>query len=276
MTPGPDVLSIEGLTVRIGSRDVVSDVSLTVSAGKTTALVGESGSGKTMTAMSVIRLLPYGADITEGAIKVGDIDICTLPERDLRAIRGARIGMVFQEPFKVLNPVMRLEQQIAEPLLAHAPKERWKVSRRVMELMEMVGLAPDAVRKYPHELSGGMQQRMLLAMALACGPELLILDEPTTALDVSTQMKVLSLVRELQRSYGVGILFITHDLSLVKMMADDVFVMFKGGIVEKGPVDKVLSSPDHFYTRALLESIPRIGDARKRLPEMKGSNGYIS
>jgi peptide/nickel transport system ATP-binding protein len=261
-----NVLKIEDLTVSIGGKYVIDNVSLDLRKGEVMALVGESGSGKTMTALAILDLLPRTAKRDKGRIFLRGGDIASLSEEEKRKIRGKDIGMVFQEPFTSLNPVMRSGHQIAEVLTAHTRLATVYIKKKVTELLHQVKL-PDAVRNaYPHELSGGMRQRVGLAMALACGPEVLILDEPTTALDVSIQKEILDLIRQLQGEKEFAALFITHDFSVVDMIADKVAVMKNGRVVESGVKEAVLRSPDHAYTRQLIECVPRIGDKRKRLP----------
>ena len=260
------VLKIEELTVRIGDRLVINSVSLELRKGEVMALVGESGSGKTLTALAVLDLLPATAIREKGAICFRDIDMALLSVEEKRKIRGKEIAMVFQEPFTSLNPVMRAGEQIAEVLAAHTELSPRDISERVTELLHMVKL-PEAVRDgYPHELSGGMRQRVVLAMALACGPEVLMLDEPTTALDVSIQKEMLDLIRQLQLGKKFAVLFITHDFSVVDMIADTVAVMKQGRVVERGAKEKVLRDPEDAYTRQLIECVPRLGDKRERLP----------
>ncbi len=260
------ILEINDLTVRIGAKRVIDGVSLSLEKDKITALVGESGSGKTMTALSVLDLLPRAGRVEKGSILFRGEDILRMEYGTLRKIRGRHIGMVFQEPFTALNPLITAGEQISETIAAHGMAPRSRLGGRVKDLLEMVRLSPDAASRYPHELSGGMRQRVMLAIALSCDPEILLLDEPTTALDVSVQRHVLDLIKNIQRDKGFAALFITHDLSVVNMIADDVRVMREGKIVESGAKDEVLRAPKHPYTRHLLECIPRLGDKRRRLP----------
>ena len=260
------ILEIKDLTVRIGAKRVIDGVSLSLKAGRITALVGESGSGKTMTALSVLDLLPQAGRVEKGSILFRGEDILRMEYEVLRKIRGRHIGMVFQEPFTALNPLMRAGEQISETIAAHGKAHPSRLAGRVEYLLKTVRLSSDTALRYPHELSGGMRQRVMLAMALSCDPEILLLDEPTTALDVSVQRHVLDLIKDVQREKGFAALFITHDLSVVNMIADDVCVMREGKIVESGAKDEVLSSPKHPYTRHLLDCIPRLGDKRRRLP----------
>ena len=261
-----NILKIEDLTVSIGGGYVIDSVNLGLRKGEVMALVGESGSGKTMTALAILDLLPRTAEREKGRIFLRGVDIASLSEDEKRKIRGKDIAMVFQEPFTSLNPVMRSGQQIAEVLAAHTSLSAGDIGKKVAGLLHKVKLPPAAGQAYPHELSGGMRQRVGLAMALACGPEVLILDEPTTALDVSIQKEILDLIRQLQNEKKFAALFITHDFSVVDMIADTVAVMKNGRVVESGLKEAVLRSPGHAYTRQLIECVPRIGDKRKRLP----------
>ena len=248
-------LEVRHLTVAFGDRRVVDDVSFTLPRGETLALVGESGSGKTVTAQAVVRLL-QGARI-EGQALVGGADTLTMSERDLRRLRGARVTMVFQEPMTSLNPLHTLERQIAEIIVLHGGRGE-AVRARVIELLTEVGL-PDPESRlgaYPHQLSGGQRQRVMIAMALANRPDLLIADEPTTALDVTVQAQILALLRELQAKYGLSILFITHDLNLVRRFARHVVVMQAGRVVEAGETAAVFAAPQHSYTQMLIAAAP--------------------
>jgi len=261
-----NILEVKGLTVDIGEKRVIDDVSFTLYPGVVTALVGESGCGKTMTALSVLNLLPESARVSKGNILFKGSDITVMSPGMSRRIRGRDIGMVFQEPFMALNPVMRISEQIEEVYITHRVCKRPEIRSKIRDLLSTVKLPPDTVYYYPHELSGGMRQRIMLAMCLACDPELLILDEPTTALDVSIQKHILDLVRRIQGERGLSMLFITHDFSVVNMIADKVCVMRNGEIVESGDKNKILREPSHEYTRQLIACIPRLGDARDRLP----------
>lgn len=260
------ILQVKNLTVRIGTKKVIDDVSFELRSGRITALVGESGSGKTLTALSVLDLLPRAAVREAGEIRFREKNIIDLPPEEKRRIRGNDIAMVFQEPFTALNPVMRAGEQISEVLVAHESCPLSRIPARVEELLAMVKLHPKTATSYPHELSGGMRQRVILAMALACDPEVLILDEPTTALDVSIQKEILDLIKSIQGQRDLAILFITHDFSVVNTVADGVCVMREGVVIERGARDDVLRRPAHPYTRHLIECIPRLGDKRERLP----------
>ncbi|MDP8298717.1 MAG: ABC transporter ATP-binding protein [Candidatus Tantalella remota] len=260
------ILIINNLIVTIAGRRVIDDVSLELYPGRVTAIVGESGSGKTLTALSVLDLLPETAKVVSGEVIFDGKDVFKLREDEKRKIRGFDIGMVFQEPFTALNPVMKVGDQVGEVLLAHNIIKKKELKPKVRELFEQVKLSPNVADSYPHELSGGMRQRAVIAMAMACDPRVLILDEPTTALDVSIQEEVLALVSSIQKKNNLSILFITHDFSIVNMLANEVCVMKEGIIVEKGSREDVLRSPQNEYTKKLIDCIPRIGDKRDRLP----------
>ncbi|WP_442753937.1 ABC transporter ATP-binding protein [Methylocystis sp. JAN1] len=261
MTSTP-LLDIRDLSVSFlqGKRETkaVDGVSFSVERGKTLALVGESGSGKSISALSIVRLLPPGAMATGQALFAGK-DMLRISEGELRAVRGARITMVFQEPMTSLNPLHTIEQQIAEILELHGMRGRDAMRKRVIELLAEVGIPNPEARlgAYPHQLSGGQRQRVMIAMALANKPDLLIADEPTTALDVTVQAQIIALLERLQQTYGMAILFITHDLNLVRRFADRVCVMQKGRIVESGDVQAVFTAPSHPYTRTLLTAEPK-------------------
>ena len=236
----------------------VDDVSFSIAAGETLGLVGESGSGKSVTAFSILRLLPPAGRITGGRVLFQGRDLLTLSEREMRAVRGAGISLIFQEPMTALNPVMRIGDQIAEALTVHGMATEDGARTAAIELLEAVRM-PDAelrVRDYPHQLSGGMRQRVMIAVALACRPPLVIADEPTTALDVTIQAQVLDLMRDLKARFNLALLIITHDFGVVAEMADRVAVMYKGKLVEQGLVRQILRMPQHQYTRTLLASVP--------------------
>ena len=255
------LLDVQHLTVTFDAARnarVVDDVSFTMAAGETLGLVGESGSGKSVTAFSILRLLQPPGQIVNGRILFEGQDLLTLSERDMRAVRGARISLIFQEPMTALNPVMRFGDQVAEALTAHSMANRTEARRRAVELLDAVRI-PDPIRRvrdYPHQLSGGMRQRVMIAIALACRPPLVIADEPTTALDVTIQAQMLDLIRQLQADFGLALLLITHDFGVVAEMADRVAVMKAGRIVETGPVREILRTPSHEYTRQLLAAVP--------------------
>jgi len=256
--PAP-LLDVQHLSATFGGpAAAVDDVSFQISAGETLGLVGESGSGKSVTAFSILRLLQPPGRITGGRVLFQGRDLLTLAESEMREVRGAGISLIFQEPMTALNPVMRVGDQIAEALLVHGKANRSGARDRAIELLNAVKI-PDAarrVRDYPHQLSGGMRQRVMIAIALACQPPLVIADEPTTALDVTIQAQVLELLRELKARYNLAILLITHDFGVIAEMADHVAVMFRGRIVEHGPVRDILRHPAHEYTRNLLAAVP--------------------
>lgn len=261
----PVVLSVEDLRVNFGAGDAavlaVKGVTFEIRRGETMALVGESGSGKTVTALSTLQLLPESAYFPSGRISVSGQSVIGAPEEEMRTIRGNRVGMIFQEPMTSLNPLHSIEKQVGEVLEIHAGLQPEQVRGRVLELLDLVGLA-DAERRLtalPHELSGGQRQRVMIAMALALEPDLLIADEPTTALDVTIQAQILALLEDLQSRLGMAILFITHDLSIVRRIADRVCVMKHGEIVEQGLVEQVFKGAEHPYTQKLLAAQPRVG-----------------
>jgi oligopeptide/dipeptide ABC transporter ATP-binding protein len=265
-------LSISFATLR-GRLTVVKDVSFDISPGEVVGLVGESGSGKSVTALALIRLLGQEGRIDGGAIHFAGRDLAQLAPRDMLAVRGGEISMIFQEPMTSLNPVFTVGFQIAEVLTEHFRIGHQEAMRRAAELMQLVGI-PDAgqrVRDYPHQLSGGMRQRVMIAMAMACQPRLLIADEPTTALDVTIQAQILDLVRDLQARFGTAVLMITHDMGVIASMAERVIVMYAGQIVEEAPVAELFARPKHPYTRLLLRSIPRVHEKRARLEAIDGT-----
>ncbi|MFO8073912.1 MAG: ABC transporter ATP-binding protein [Polyangia bacterium] len=265
------ILSIRDLAVEAGEADrrvVVPDgLSLDVKRGSTTALLGESGSGKTLTALAVLGLLPSGTRVLRGSVRLFDTDLLRLDEERLRRLRGERVGMVFQEPTTSLNPLMQIGKQIAEPLRVHKGLDKKISHQQTLALMEMVGI-PDPRRRYrhyPHQLSGGVRQRVVIAMALACRPELLLADEPTSALDATIQAQIVDLLARLIRDLRMSVLLITHDLGVINALADDVEILHGGRIVERGPVDALLKQPAHPYTRAILRLHPT-----ERLPAKRG------
>ena len=267
--PAPVLLEVKNLKVSFFTSDgvveAVRDVSLSIGRGRTLALVGESGSGKSVTANSILRLVQPPGRILGGQIvlrsrREGDIDIAQLDEDSglLFKVRGGLVSMIFQEPMTALSPVHRIGNQVAEAILMHQDVSAAAARRLTIEMFKKFGIANPAQRfdQFPHELSGGMRQRVIIAMALVCQPELLIADEPTTALDVTIQAQILGLIRSLQRELGCSVLLITHDFGVVAQMADEVAVMQRGEIVEKGSVRDVLRNPQHAHTRALLEALP--------------------
>ncbi|RCK52387.1 glutathione ABC transporter ATP-binding protein [Thalassospira profundimaris] len=278
-------LSVEDLTVQFGDNRVVEDLSFTVKAGRTLAIVGESGSGKSVTSMSIMRLAEMnGATYGGGRVlfngQNGQIDLLSASQKEMRAIRGNEIAMIFQEPMTSLNPVFTVGNQIAESLMLHAGMSKSAALTEAQRLLDMVRLPDSAelVKRYPHQLSGGMRQRVMIAMALACRPKLLIADEPTTALDVTIQAQILTIIRDLQKELGMAVIFITHDMGVVAEVADDVVVMWQGKKVEEGPVKEIFAHPQHPYTQTLLGAVPRLGemegeDYPKRMPVTVMENG---
>jgi len=251
----------------------VDGVDFRVGAGETVALVGESGCGKSVSALSILRLVQAPAGrIESGRVLLDGVDLAGLPEPEMRKVRGARIAMIFQEPMTSLNPVLTVGFQIAEAVQLHRGLSRaaaWAEAVKMLELVEIPDPAERA-RAYPHQLSGGMRQRVMIAMALSCGPELLIADEPTTALDVTIQAQILELLDGLRARLGMALLLITHDLGVVAERAERVLVMYAGRVVEEGPVSEVFSDPCHPYTKGLLRSVPRLGRPRSKLDTIEG------
>jgi peptide/nickel transport system ATP-binding protein len=270
--PDP-VLKVEGLCVSVrtdaGLKPLVQDLSFTLNRGETLAIAGESGSGKSITSLAIMGLLPPPAvRVTAGSVMLGSKTLTTLSEAELRAIRGDRIAMIFQEPMTSLNPVMTVGAQLIEAIRAHDPVGRAEAQVRAIEALKAVRLSDPQhrMRQYPHELSGGMRQRVMIAMALALRPEVLIADEPTTALDVTVQREVLDLLRDLQRDLGTAIILITHDMGVVAEMADRVIVMRQGRQIETATTADIFARPEADYTRALLAAVPRIGRGAVRPP----------
>ena len=274
------LLSVRSLSVEFnvpgGRFKAVDGVSFDVHAGRTLAIVGESGSGKSVTSQAIMRLTDYsGGHITHGQVLFqspsgGALDLTTAGDDTLRRIRGNEIAMIFQEPMTSLNPVFTIGNQIAEALILHQAMSPAQARAQTLALLHKVRL-PDAERladSYPHSLSGGMRQRVMIAMALSCQPSLLIADEPTTALDVTIQAQILNIIRELQRDLNTAVMFITHDMGVVAQMADEVVVMWRGRPVEQGPVEQIFHRPQHPYTRALLSAVPKLGSMQGRpLPQ---------
>jgi oligopeptide transport system ATP-binding protein len=251
---------------RGGEVHAVNTVSFNLKPGELLGVVGESGSGKSVTMMSLLGLLPSPpAEIREGQVLLGDRDLLRMDEDGLRAVRGREVGFVFQDPMTSLNPVFTVGFQLMEPLRAHMGLTKGQARDRAVELMELVGI-PDARRRlkdYPHQFSGGMRQRVMIAIALACDPKVLIADEPTTALDVTIQAQILELVKDLRQKLGMAIIWITHDLGVIAGIADRVMVMYGGQVAEQGPVREVFTNPAHPYTRALLQTMPKLHGVRE-------------
>lgn len=272
-----ELLRVENLKTYFYTEDgivkAVDGVSLKLKRGETLGIVGESGCGKSVTSLSIMRLIAAPGKILEGEIRLRGLEIANMGEEEMRHIRGNRISMIFQQPTSCLNPVFRVGDQIAESLIIHRGYTKQQSRQRAIEMLTLVGIpsAKTRVDSYPHEMSGGMCQRVMIAMALACEPELLIADEPTTALDVTIQAQILELMKDLKQRFNTGIILITHDLGVIAEMADNVVVMYAGKIVEEAPVSELFESPKHPYTQGLLASIPVLGEVRDKLAVIPGS-----
>ncbi len=275
------LLSVENLQTHFGTVDgvvrAVEGLNFAIDAGETVAVVGESGCGKSVTSMSILRLIPEPPGRVAGAIQFDGRDLLRVSEAEMRRIRGNEISMIFQEPMTSLNPVLTVGRQIGETLRLHQGRSARQAEKQAIEALTLVGIPEPArrVREYPHQLSGGMRQRVMIAMALACNPKLLIADEPTTALDVTIQAQILDLMRDLKHRLGSAIMLITHDLGVVAEMAERVVVMYAGRKVEEAPVRELFARPLHPYTRGLLGAVPRLGSslgttARSKLTEIPG------
>jgi oligopeptide/dipeptide ABC transporter ATP-binding protein len=271
------LLAVDGLTVEFagaaGWQAVVEDATFDVEAGEVVALVGESGSGKSVTSLALMRLLPPGASrVTARRIEFQGRDLQSCSEQEMRAVRGGEIAMIFQEPMTSLNPAFTVGNQLVEAIRLHETVSRTDARRRSADLLDRVGIANpwERLDDYPHQLSGGMRQRVMLAIALACEPRMLIADEPTTALDVTTQAQILELLRSLQAELGLAIVFVTHDLGVVAEICDRVAVMYAGQVVERAPMEKLFAAPQHPYTAALLRAIPQSAAADEPLPVIPG------
>ncbi|HWO76143.1 MAG TPA: ABC transporter ATP-binding protein [Bacillus sp. (in: firmicutes)] len=251
----------------------VSQISFSLYKGETVALVGESGCGKSVTSLSIMGLIPKHAGIVQGSIKLNGKELNGLRPKEIREIRGRDISMIFQEPMTSLNPVHKIGDQIGEVMQLHENVTKSETRKRTMEMLKKVGIPrPEKIiKEYPHQLSGGMRQRIMIAMAMACNPKLLIADEPTTALDVTIQAQILDLMNGLKRQFNTTILLITHDLGVVAEMADRVMVMYYGQIVEEADVYTLFAAPKHPYTQGLLNSIPSLDEKRKRLDPIEGN-----
>ena len=281
--PGEPVLEIKDLRVHFGAgpgaAKAIDGISLKVGAQRTLGLIGESGCGKSLTARSILRIIPRPGRIVSGEIllhgETGVTDIARLPDRGpaIRSIRGKQVAMIFQEPMTSLSPVHTVGNQIVEAVRLHNAVSKEEAEAETLDLLRRVGISNPGqrFREYPHQLSGGMRQRVMIAMSLAGKPRLLIADEPTTALDVTVQAQILELVKELQQTYGMSVLFITHDLGVINEVADDVAVMYLGRIVEEGSVREVLDNPLHPYTRRLLRAVPRLRRRTERLETIPGT-----
>jgi oligopeptide/dipeptide ABC transporter ATP-binding protein len=250
----------------------VDQVSLRIEAGETVGIVGESGSGKSTLALTILRVLPPAARIVGGRMLLDGDDLVAKSDAEMREIRGKRIAMILQDPMASLNPLFTIGNQVAEPIQVHEGERRTRAWQRARELLKAVRIpSPEArVRQYPHEMSGGMRQRIVGAIGISCGPRLLIADEPTTSLDLTIQAQYLNLLRDLQRQHGLALIFITHNLGIVAKMCDSLVVMYAGRVVESGPVSRIFNAPAHPYTKALLNSIPRMTDPDQRLVAIDG------
>lgn len=271
------ILEVRHLTTRFNTQDgvvhAVNDVNFFLNKGEFLGVVGESGSGKSVTMMSMLRLIPIPpGEIVSGEVIFDGEDLLTMEKKDLRKVRGGRIGFVFQDPMTSLNPVIKVGPQITETLTLHRGMKSGEAKERAVELLELVGI-PDAkarLNSYPHEFSGGMRQRAMIAVALACSPEVLIADEPTTALDVTIQAQIIEIFKDLRDKLDTAVIWITHDLGVIASLADRVMVMYGGEIVEEGPVAEIYGSPQHPYTMALLRSVPRLDQKGAGLESIKG------
>lgn len=266
-----NLLEVRHLSIRFhteeGTVDAVRDVSLSLPEGGSLAIVGESGSGKSVTALALTKLLPSPpAEITQGEILFDGENLLQASADRLRKIRGGGIAYVFQEPSTSLNPVFSIRSQIAEAIRLHRPEVK-DVDAEVIRWLDTVGIVDPArrMRDYPHQLSGGMQQRAMIAMALSCQPKLLVADEPTTALDVTIQAQILEELKRLREEFGMGLILITHNFAIIRGLCENVAVMFRGKVVEQGPADEILRNPQHPYTKALIDCIPRLGRGKARL-----------
>ena len=269
------LLHIENLKTVISSKDgklvPVDGVDITIPKGKTVGIVGESGCGKSMTAMSVMGLLPNTTHIEEGKILFQDMDLTKLNSKELRKITGDKISIIFQEPMTSLNPVIQVGKQVREAILLHEKVSKEEAKQRVIEIFRQVGI-PEPERRYnayPHQLSGGLRQRVMIGMAMVCNPDLLIADEPTTALDVTIEAQILHLMRQLQKDKGTSIMMITHNLGVVAEICDQVYVMYAGKVVESAEVHELFQNPKHPYTQGLLGALPKM-DSRQRLNSIDG------
>ncbi|GIO05656.1 peptide ABC transporter ATP-binding protein [Brevibacillus reuszeri] len=274
----PPVLSVKGLTTQfIGRKNtsvtVVDGVDLLVKKGETLGIVGESGCGKSVTSLSIMRLLGKNGRVVSGQVEFEGKDLLTLEEKEMRKIRGNRLAMIFQEPMTSLNPVLTIGRQIGEVLQLHTPLGWEERKKRTIELIAQVGIprAQDIFGEYPHRLSGGMRQRVMIAMAMACQPQLLIADEPTTALDVTIQAQMLTLIRDMRAKEGMSVMLITHDLGVVAEMCDRVLVMYAGQVIESADVRTLLRHPKHPYTMGLIQAVPHNARGKKRLYAISGN-----
>jgi oligopeptide/dipeptide ABC transporter ATP-binding protein len=282
--PNAPLLELENLSTHYvsaqGTRVVraVDDVSLRIHAGETLGIVGESGSGKSTLALTIMRVLPPAARIVSGKMMFEGEDLLQKSDEEMQTVRGRRMAMILQDPMASLNPLFTIGNQVGESIRVHEGASRAKAWSRARELLKAVRIpSPETrVRQYPHEMSGGMRQRIVGAIGISCEPRLLIADEPTTSLDLTIQAQYLKLLRDLQRAHGLALIFITHNLGIVAKMCDQLAVMYAGHVVESGPVSRIFNAPAHPYTEALLNSIPRMSDSRKRLTAIEGQPPDLS
>lgn len=271
---GEYVLEVEDLKIQFDTDDgsvyAVNGVDLRLKRRSTLGLVGETGAGKTTTVLSLLNLVPFPGVITSGTIKINGRDISTLSSDELESMRGKDIAMIFQDPMTALNPVMTVGDQIAESIYLHEDVTKEEANKRALEMLEMVGISGDRAKDYPHQFSGGMKQRVVIAIALACHPNILISDEPTTALDVTIQAQVLEMMRDLKNKLGTSMIMITHDLGIVAETCDEVAVMYAGRIVEQGTLEEVFKQTKHPYTEGLFNSLPNIADRSSKLKPIRG------
>ena len=268
------LLRIEDLTIHFPTEEgdvrAVNGVSLSVEAGQTLGLVGETGAGKTTTALGILRLVPEPGQVESGSIIYKDRDIMTMSEKEVQDIRGNEISMIFQDPMTALNPVMTVGDQVAEVILRHQNCTKVEAQQRMIDILGKVGIGPDRASDYPHQFSGGMKQRVVIAIALACNPKLLLADEPTTALDVTTQAQVMRMINDLKREFNTSMILITHDLGIVAESCDQVAIMYAGEIVEYGSLEDIFDHTTHPYTKGLFNSIPSLDKDTERLQPIQG------
>jgi len=269
------ILKVDNLTVNYELEDetvqAVRDVSFTLNKGKTIGLVGETGAGKTTTALAILNLIPDPPGVIKnGTILLGGENVLEKSMKEMSGIRGKEVSMIFQDPMTSLNPVFTVGDQIAEAIMIHEKLDKKAAFEKAQEMLRIVGIPGERAHEYPHQFSGGMKQRVVIAIALACNPELLIADEPTTALDVTIQAQVLDLMKELKKKYGMAMILITHDLGIIAETCDDVAVMYAGQIIERGTLDEVFNTARHPYTEGLFNSLPNIAERKERLKPIPG------
>lgn len=269
------VLEIENLQIQYVTEDgiveAVNGIDISVEKGKTLGLVGETGAGKTTTALSILRLIPNPpGKVVAGSIKLDDIEIMKIPEKEMEKLRGEIVSMIFQDPMTALNPVIKVGDQIAEAIIIHQNLSKEEANKKAKEMLELVGIPGNRSEEYPHQFSGGMKQRVIIAIALSCSPKLLIADEPTTALDVTIQAQVLELMKELKQKFEMSMIMITHDLGVVAEVCDDVAIIYAGRIVEQGTLIDIFTDTRHPYTEGLFNSIPNIDNRKAQLKPIRG------